>query len=121
IPRTYCNGPYTPGAAGFSRPKAAFTRTRASEARRPHRSRNERVGSGLLRSNTPFDTSHDSNDGRLSLARYVAFLRGINVGGNRVLKMDDLRKAFESLGFKDVKTVLASGNVMFDAPRSTPP
>lgn len=46
--------------------------------------------------------------------RYVAFLRGINVGGNKILKMDELKKAFESLGFKDVKTILASGNVIFE-------
>jgi uncharacterized protein (DUF1697 family) len=46
---------------------------------------------------------------------YVAFLRGINVGGKNPIKMDALRKAFESSGFKNVKTVLASGNVIFDA------
>ncbi len=48
---------------------------------------------------------------------YVAFLRGINVGGTSVIKMAELRKAFESLGFTQVKTVLASGNVIFEAPR----
>lgn len=47
---------------------------------------------------------------------YVAFLRGINVGGSSTLKMDDLGKAFETLGFRNVKTVLASGNVVFEAP-----
>ena len=46
---------------------------------------------------------------------YVAFLRGINVGGNTLIKMEDLRKAFESYGYGDVKTVLASGNVIFTA------
>jgi len=45
--------------------------------------------------------------------RYVAFLRGINVGGHKPLKMDVLRKAFESLKFQSVTTVLASGNVLF--------
>jgi hypothetical protein len=39
----------------------------------------------------------------------VAFLRGINVGGNAVIAMDDLRKAFEALGFENVKTPGASG------------
>jgi len=34
------------------------------------------------------------------LAEYVAFLRGINVGGNKTIKMDALREAFESLGFE---------------------
>ena len=46
---------------------------------------------------------------------YVAFLRGINVGGNTLIKMEDLRKAFESYGYGGVKTVLASGNVIFTA------
>jgi uncharacterized protein (DUF1697 family) len=48
------------------------------------------------------------------MAKHAAFLRGINVGGRRV-KMDDLQKAFESLGFADVKTYIASGNVVFAA------
>jgi len=47
---------------------------------------------------------------------YVAFLRGINIGGNNLIKMDVLRKGLESSGFENVKTVLASGNVIFDAP-----
>lgn len=45
---------------------------------------------------------------------YAAFLRGINVGGNKILKMEDLRRALASLGFKNVKTLLASGNVVFE-------
>lgn len=49
------------------------------------------------------------------MARYVAFLRGVNVGGVTV-KMDKLKKTFESLGFTEVKTLLASGNVLFAAP-----
>ncbi len=51
---------------------------------------------------------------------YVAFLRGINVGGTSVIKMAELREAFESLGYLHVKTVLASGNVIFEAPRKAP-
>jgi len=50
-----------------------------------------------------------------SLIKYAAFLRGINVGGHTIVKMDELRKVFESLGFRNVKTVLASGNVLFEA------
>ena len=46
--------------------------------------------------------------------RYVALLRGINVGGHRV-KMDRLREFFEELGFQDVATFIASGNVIFSA------
>lgn len=46
---------------------------------------------------------------------YVAFLRGVNVGGNKQIRMEDLRKAFESMGFEDVTTILNSGNVLFRA------
>lgn len=49
------------------------------------------------------------------MTRYAAFLRGINVGGNNLISMDDLLEAFASWGFANVKTVLASGNVIFDA------
>jgi uncharacterized protein (DUF1697 family) len=48
------------------------------------------------------------------MARYVAFLRAINVGGH-VVKMDRLRALFEELELGNVKTVIASGNVLFDA------
>jgi uncharacterized protein (DUF1697 family) len=47
--------------------------------------------------------------------RYVAFLRGINVGGHRLVKMVELAAMFEAMGFIDVKTVIASGNVLFTA------
>jgi uncharacterized protein (DUF1697 family) len=50
---------------------------------------------------------------------YVAFLRGINVGGV-IIKMDALKKAFESLKFKKVRTLLASGNVLFETPTTAP-
>ncbi|MDE2125447.1 MAG: DUF1697 domain-containing protein [Armatimonadetes bacterium] len=46
---------------------------------------------------------------------YVAFLRGINVGGHRAIPMADVRKAFSSAGCLRVRTVLATGNVLFDA------
>ena len=49
------------------------------------------------------------------MTRYVAFLRGINVGGHTV-KMDALKKAFEALGFENVSTFIASGNVIFATP-----
>ena len=48
------------------------------------------------------------------MAKYVAFLRAINVGG-RIVKMDALRKSFERLGFDDVDTFIASGNVLFSS------
>jgi uncharacterized protein (DUF1697 family) len=44
--------------------------------------------------------------------RYVAFLRGMNLG-NRRLKNDELRAEFEALGFAEVATFRASGNVIF--------
>jgi uncharacterized protein (DUF1697 family) len=52
------------------------------------------------------------------MPRLVALLRGINVGGHRV-RMDALRRHFEDLGFEKVETYIASGNVLFDAPRRT--
>jgi uncharacterized protein (DUF1697 family) len=48
--------------------------------------------------------------------RYLALLRGINVGGNNIIKMVALREAFESAGFSEVATYIQSGNVVFDAP-----
>ena len=47
------------------------------------------------------------------MTRYIAFLRAINVGGH-VVKMDALRRLFESLGFSNVETFIASGNVLFE-------
>lgn len=48
------------------------------------------------------------------MKKYIAFLRGINVGGRKPVKMEDLKKTFAALGFQNVNTVLASGNVFFD-------
>jgi len=47
------------------------------------------------------------------VTRWIAFLRAINVG-KRIVKMDALRETFESLGFNDVATFIASGNVFFE-------
>ena len=53
------------------------------------------------------------------MARYVALLRGINVGKAKRVSMADLRALFEGLGHTDVATVLVSGNVVFtSSPRS---
>jgi uncharacterized protein (DUF1697 family) len=49
------------------------------------------------------------------MTKFVALLRGINVGGNKIVKMDDLKKWFATLGFKNVKTILNSGNVIFES------
>jgi uncharacterized protein (DUF1697 family) len=48
------------------------------------------------------------------MPKYVAFLRAINVGGHTV-KMDHLRSLFEGLGFSNVETFIASGNVIFNS------
>jgi uncharacterized protein (DUF1697 family) len=49
---------------------------------------------------------------------YAAFIRALNVGGTSVIKMTDLRRQFEALGFMNVQTVLASGNVLFETKQS---
>ena len=48
------------------------------------------------------------------MTRYAGFLRGVNLG-KRTVKSAELKAAFEALGFTNVKTLLASGNVLFDA------
>ncbi len=48
------------------------------------------------------------------MPKYVAFLRAVNVGGH-IVKMDHLRQLFEALGFSNVETFIASGNVIFDS------
>jgi uncharacterized protein (DUF1697 family) len=52
------------------------------------------------------------------MEQYVALLRGINVGGNNIIKMIDLKACFEALGFKSVMTYIQSGNVLFSADKS---
>jgi len=43
----------------------------------------------------------------------VALLRGVNVGGNQKIKMETLRTVCEGLGFRDVRTYIQSGNIVF--------
>lgn len=50
--------------------------------------------------------------------RYVALLRGINVTGANMIKMEKLRATFESLGFKNVVSYINSGNLAFDCAKS---
>ncbi|MCW3999726.1 MAG: DUF1697 domain-containing protein [Candidatus Bathyarchaeota archaeon] len=50
------------------------------------------------------------------MTRYVAFLRGINVGGHTV-KKETLQKIYESLGYQDVSVYRQSGNVIFQTPK----
>jgi uncharacterized protein (DUF1697 family) len=52
------------------------------------------------------------------MTQYAAFLRGVNVGGVN-LKMAEVAKAFEEAGFTNVRTILASGNVLFQSRSGT--
>jgi len=49
------------------------------------------------------------------MTRYVAFLRAINVAGQKLIKMDELARIFTAAGFKNARTYIQSGNVIFDA------
>lgn len=50
-----------------------------------------------------------------AVMQYIALLRGINVGGNKIVPMADLKKMLGKMGYKNVKTILASGNVLLEA------
>jgi uncharacterized protein (DUF1697 family) len=47
--------------------------------------------------------------------KYIALLRGINVGGSGIIKMADLKKAVEKSGFTNVRTYIQSGNIIFES------
>ncbi|ETT78811.1 DUF1697 domain-containing protein [Paenibacillus sp. FSL R7-277] len=46
---------------------------------------------------------------------YIALLRGINVGGNKIIKMQELKAMFEALKYEHVRTYIQSGNVVFES------
>lgn len=50
-----------------------------------------------------------------NMTLYIVLLRGINVGGHKVIKMADLKRVFESIGLKQVKTYIQSGNIVFES------
>jgi uncharacterized protein (DUF1697 family) len=50
-----------------------------------------------------------------SMTTYISILRGINVSGQKMIRMEALKEAYEKLGFQDVQTYLQSGNVIFRA------
>ena len=52
------------------------------------------------------------------MIKYVALLRGINVGGSKLIKMAELNRIFVSLGLKNVRTYIQSGNVLFESSRA---
>lgn len=47
------------------------------------------------------------------MATYIAFLRGVNVGGHNKIAMSDLKKMLTGLGFQDILTYIQSGNIVF--------
>jgi len=49
------------------------------------------------------------------MTRYVALLRGINVGGQKLIKMEHLVRVFIAAGFRNARSYIASGNVIFDS------
>ncbi|MDA7979189.1 MAG: DUF1697 domain-containing protein [Pirellulales bacterium] len=51
--------------------------------------------------------------------RYLALLRGINVGGKNIISKDDLRQCFEGMGFSAVRTYIQSGNILFQSTQSS--
>jgi uncharacterized protein (DUF1697 family) len=57
----------------------------------------------------------NASEGRMmsQMATLVSMLRGVNVGGHKRLKMSELGKLYESLGFTDVRTYVQTGNVVF--------
>jgi uncharacterized protein (DUF1697 family) len=52
------------------------------------------------------------------MTQYIAILRGINVGGNRKVKMADLKELFTGLGFTEISTYIQSGNVLFSSAKA---
>lgn len=50
---------------------------------------------------------------------WIAFFRGINVGGNNILPMKELVRELEKLGFETAKTYIQSGNAVFQSPRES--
>jgi uncharacterized protein (DUF1697 family) len=51
---------------------------------------------------------------------YIAMLRGINIGPHKRMKMEKLRASCETLGFQKVKTLIQSGNIVFQAAKTSP-
>jgi uncharacterized protein (DUF1697 family) len=49
---------------------------------------------------------------------FVALLRGVNVGGNNMISMSELKKSFEAMGFAKVSTYINSGNIIFETKES---
>lgn len=57
---------------------------------------------------------------RIGIMKYIALLRGVNVGGNSIIKMSEIREAFEKAGLENVSTYINSGNVIFESREKSP-
>jgi len=55
------------------------------------------------------------------MTKYVALLRGINMAGHKVIKMESLRECFDSMRFENIRTYIQSGNVLFESSESDEP
>lgn len=75
---------------------------------------------GIVRARIAENVAHIS-PGEKNHYQYVAFLRGINVGGHKPIKMSDLTAAFQARGFEHAETILTSGNVLFGSDRTDIP
>jgi len=105
-----------PGPADDSTSRATNSRVQLPNPFFSFIEENDSDASELVNKNprSPIDPRQD----RRAAHRHVALLRAINVGGH-VVKMDALRRAFESLSFSNVQTFIASGNVIFEYERTS--
>lgn len=55
------------------------------------------------------------------MIKYIALLRGINMAGHKVIKMESLRECFDSMRFENIRTYIQSGNVLFESSESDEP
>jgi uncharacterized protein (DUF1697 family) len=55
------------------------------------------------------------------MEKYIALLRGVNVGGKNKISMSELKTAFEEGGFADIRTYINSGNVIFSCDITSEP
>jgi uncharacterized protein (DUF1697 family) len=68
----------------------------------------------------PMLTGEASQSRCETVPAYIAMLRGINVGGQKIIRMEQLRESCAALGFKNVETYVQSGNIVFLAMKEPP-
>jgi uncharacterized protein (DUF1697 family) len=69
------------------------------------------IGAGFF----PPGEQFQEGNGEMSMTTYIALLRGINVSGQKMIKMDHLKSVFESMQLQNVRTYIQSGNVFFES------